>query len=179
MIKAIANLLIALNGNVKRSQIAAGFAWGVLLGLVPAGNALWVLLFVASFFFHHHHGAKVIVFIIIKLLLGIIDPALDAAGWALLNFAPLAGFFTKLYNMPLVVPLTRFNNTIVAGGLVVGIVAAIVFFILMLFLVPIYRTKLLPHIAASKFVKSIKAVPFVSKISALTQKAAAVKEAVS
>ena len=68
MIKAIAKLIVALNGNVKKSQLAAGFAWGLLLGLVPMGNFFWVVLFLVSFFFRHNHASKLLSMAALKLL---------------------------------------------------------------------------------------------------------------
>ncbi|MDR2503474.1 MAG: hypothetical protein LBD82_03700, partial [Deltaproteobacteria bacterium] len=74
MIKPIAKLIIALNGNLKRDQIAAGFSWGLLLGLVPAGNFFWIILFVVSFYFKHHHASKVLARAIIKIFIAVINP---------------------------------------------------------------------------------------------------------
>ena len=48
-IKKIARLIVALNSNVSRGQIAAGMATGLLLALVPSGNLLWIALFFVSF----------------------------------------------------------------------------------------------------------------------------------
>ena len=164
MIKPIAKLIVALNGNLGKSQIAAGFAWGLLLGLIPAGNVFWIVLFVVSFFFRHHHGSKVLVLAILKLLSGALAPLMDTIGWEILHIEALHPFFTTLYNMPFV-PLTKFNNTLVAGGLASGLVLWLPVFFLILLLVPLYRNKLSPKIRESKLVKSIKNLPLVSKLA--------------
>ena len=175
MLKPIAKLIVALNGNLKKGQIAAGFSWGLLLGLVPAGNVFWIALFIISFFFKHHHASKLFVMAILKLLAANIAPLMDYAGWEVLHIEALQGFFTTLYNMPFV-PFTRFNNTLVAGGLASGIILWLPVFILISIMVPLYRHKLAPKIRENKFVKGIKELPI---ISALGKAVASVVEAKS
>ena len=164
MIKPIAKLIVALNGNLGKSEIAAGFAWGLLLGLIPAGNVFWIVLFVVSFFFKHHHGSKMLVMAILKLLSGAVAPLMDTVGWEILHIEALYPFYTTLYNMPFV-PLTKFNNTLVAGGLVSGLVLWLPVFFLIFLLVPLYRNKLAPKIRNNKLVKAIKNVPIIAKLA--------------
>ena len=163
MIKPLAKLIVALNGNLKKSQIAAGFSWGLLLGLIPAGNVFWIILFVVSFFFRNHHASKLLVMAILKLAAGAVLPLVDIAGWEVLHIEALQGFFTTLYNMPFV-PFTKFNNTLVAGGLVSGMILWIPFFLLIYLLVPLYRNTLAPKIRENRLVKSIKSIPIVTKL---------------
>ncbi|GHV43578.1 hypothetical protein AGMMS50268_36370 [Spirochaetia bacterium] len=168
MIKTIAKLILALNGNVQKGQIAAGFAWGLLLGLVPAGNFFWIILIVVSFFFKHNHASKLLVMALIKIFMPLISSLTDALGWEILHIESLQPLFTTLYNMPFV-PFTRFNNTLVAGGLVGGIVLWLPVFFLVLVLVPLYRNTIAPKIGNAKIVKVIAKIiakiPFVSQIT--------------
>jgi len=163
MIKGIAKLILALNGNVSKTQIAAGFAWGILLGLVPAGNAFWIVLFLISFFFTHHHGGKIAALAIIKILYPIVAYPIDSVGWFVLHIDSLNGLFTKLYNMPFV-PFTKFNNTLVMGGLVSGIILWLPIFFLFIALIPLYRNTLGPKIRNSKFVQAILKFPLFSAV---------------
>jgi len=158
MIKQAVKFIKALNGNLKKEQIAAGFSWGLLLGLVPAGNIFWIVFFVVSFFFRHHHWTKILFMMLVKILLGLLNPAIDSLGWELLHFASLQPLFTLLYNMPLV-PLSGFNNTLVAGGLFLGIVLWLPVFILGCLFVPFLRNTLLPGIRNSKIFKTILKFP--------------------
>jgi len=171
MIKPIAKLIIALNGNLKREQIAAGFSWGLLLGLVPAGNVFWIVFFVFSFFFKHHHASKLLVLAIFKIISGAVAPLMDTVGWEVLHIEALQPFFTSLYNMPFV-PLTRFNNTLVAGGLASGIVLWLPVFFLIFFLVPLYRSKVVPGMRNSKFLGVIKKLPLIGPLIEAVSKAA-------
>jgi len=163
MIKGIAKLILALNGNVSKTQIAAGFAWGILLGLIPAGNAFWIVLFLISFFFTHHHGGKIAALAIIKILYPVIAYSLDSVGWFVLNIDSLNAFFTQLYNMPFV-PFTKFNNTLVMGGLVSGLILWLPIFFLFIALIPLYRNTLGPKIRNSKIVQAIVKFPLISAI---------------
>jgi len=168
MFKGIAKLILALNGNVSKTQIAAGFAWGILLGLVPAGNAFWIVLFLFSFFFTHHHGAKIASLAVLKILCPLLAYKIDALGWYILHIDSLTGFFTRLYNMPFV-PFTKFNNTLVMGGLAAGIILWLPVFFLFLAIIPFYRNKIGPKIRNSKIVKAIVKFPLLSAIDKATQ----------
>jgi len=158
MIKKIAKFIKALNGNLGKDQIAAGFAWGLLLGLIPAGSFFWIVFFVVSFFFKHHHWSKILFMTLIKVFLGLINPLLDMAGWEILHLAFLQQFLTFLYNIPLV-PLTRFNNTLVAGALVCGLLLWVPVFLLTRPLIPLCRNAVFPKIRDSKIFKTILKFP--------------------
>ena len=158
MIKAIVKFIIALNGNAKKSQIAAGLAWGVLLGLVPAGNFFGITLFVISFFFNHNHGSKILGMVLLKILSPLIAPAIDVLGWQVLHIESLQPLFTTMYNMPFV-PFTKFNNTLVAGGLAGGVVLWLPVFFLFMVLIPLYRNYVSPKIRESKIIKKILKFP--------------------
>jgi uncharacterized protein (TIGR03546 family) len=163
MIKGIAKCIAALNGNVKRGQIAAGFAWGLLFGLIPAGNVFWIVFFIVSFFFRHHHGSKILVMAIFKALLVAILPLTDALGWEVLHIEKLFDFYTMLYNMPFV-PFTNFNNTLVAGGIVAGLVLWIPVYLLIRGLIPVYRKHWSPALRNSRLVKSLSKNPLFQAI---------------
>jgi len=163
LLKLIGKLIVALNGNVKKSQIAAGLAWGVLLGLIPAGNFFWIFLFICSFFFKHHHLSKIFSMTIVKLVSPLIVLWVDSLGWEVLHIEALQPFFTTLYNMPFV-PFTKFNNTLVMGGLVGGAVLWLPSFIIFMAIIPFYRNFIAPKIRNSKLVKAIAKSPLLKVI---------------
>jgi len=163
LLKIIGKLIIALNGNVKRSQIAAGFAWGILLGLIPAGNFFWIVLFICSFFFKHHHWSKIFSMAVVKLVSPLIVLWIDFLGWEVLHIEALQPLFTTLYNMPFV-PFTKFNNTLVMGGLIGGVVLWLPSFIIFMALIPLYRNNLAPKIRNSKLVRAIANSPLLKAV---------------
>jgi uncharacterized protein (TIGR03546 family) len=170
MIQIIAKLIVALNGNVKASQIAAGFSWGLLLALVPAGNLLWLALFLISFVLKHHHVTKLFIMLVVKLLLPVLAMRIDAVGWWVLNLEVLRPYFIILSNTPFV-PFTKFNNTLVMGGFCLGVGLFIPSYILMRLFVPLYRNTLAPKIRDNKIVKALKNIPIISSIGNLIGKA--------
>jgi uncharacterized protein (TIGR03546 family) len=174
MLKGIINFFMALNGNIKKEQLAAGFSWGLLLALLPAPGFFWVLLFVVSFFFRHNHAAKIFVMAIVKLIMAAVLPRIDELGWMILHIPRLQPLFTTLYNMPFV-PFTQFNNTLVAGGLAAGIVLWLPFYILLCILIPVYRKTLAPLIRNSRLVKAVAKLPLVVAIHKIAGTASDIK----
>jgi uncharacterized protein (TIGR03546 family) len=168
MIKMIARALVALNSNVKREQIAAGFACGALFALLPAGNLLWLALFVLTFFFKLNYAMQVLIALILSPLRLALGWVLDSLGWAILNAPFLRAPFTALYNAP-IAPLTRFNNTIVMGGLAAGLLLWLPLFFAMRAFVSVYRAKLAPKIAESKLYKAFIKLPLVGTLSKTTK----------
>ena len=163
MIKYIARLVLVLNSNIKKTSIASGIAWGVLLGLVPAGNFFWIILLLASFFFNHHHGLKLVTMVIFIILSPVYALLLDQLGWAILHIESLQPMFTSMYNTAFV-PFTKFNNTLVAGGLAAGIVLFFPVYFLCLPAIHFYRNKLAPKVRNSKLVQAIVKIKFFGKI---------------
>jgi uncharacterized protein (TIGR03546 family) len=163
LLKAIGKIIVALNGNVKKSQIAAGLAWGVLLGFIPAGNFFWIVLFLVSFFFSHNHWAKIFSMTILIILSPGFVYFTDFIGWEVLHFETFVPVFTTMYNMPFV-PFTKFYNTLVMGGLVTGIVLWLPSFIIFMLIIPFYRNYIAPPIRNSKIVQAIAKSPFLKLI---------------
>ncbi|PKL24141.1 MAG: DUF2062 domain-containing protein [Spirochaetae bacterium HGW-Spirochaetae-3] len=165
--KWIARALAALNSNAKKEQIAAGIACGVLLALVPSGNLLWIFLFGLFFFFKIHYGLQIIALAACKLAAPLFASGLDALGWAVLHSDPLQPFFVALADAP-IAPLTRFNNTVVMGGLVAGIALWLPLFFAFRALVALYRARLAPRIAGSKAYGAFMKIPLVARLSKAT-----------
>lgn len=163
MIKAIARFIRALNGNIKKSQLAAGFAWGLLLGLIPAGNVFWVALFLFSFFLKHNYWSKLLFMILLKIFSPLIAPLTDMLGWEILHISALQPLFTTMYNTPFV-PFTKFNNTLVAGGITAGIALWVPVFLLFMGLIPLYRNTIGDKLRNSKLVRRIVKFPLFSAL---------------
>lgn len=164
MLKAIAKTIVALNTNVRKEQLASGFAWGIMLALIPTGNLLWVLLFFISLFPKNNYGFQLLALGVGKLLVGLLTTPLDAIGYGILTAPDLSGFFTYLYNLPLV-PLTRFNNSLVMGGLAAGLVLWFPLFFAIRALVPLYRSRWAPKIQESKPYKAFIKLPLISALA--------------
>ena len=86
----------------------------------------------------------------------LLDPVFHSVGAAILSRPELKPLFTQLYNMP-IIPLTRFNNSVVMGAGVVAILAAPFVFLLSRILVKKYRKAVVERFKNSKVWKAIQA----------------------
>jgi uncharacterized protein (TIGR03546 family) len=144
--KFLAKIFTILNSEISPRQIAAGFAYGVILGLVPASGLMPLVLLLIGLIINFNLAALFLAAAIFKLLSFAVDPAANHVGfYALTKISGLVPFWTKLYNMP-VVPYTKFNNTIVMGSLIVGILLFIPMYFLAKSFVVNYRTKYRQHV---------------------------------
>src|SRR5262245_418002 len=116
--KYLANLLSILNSEISPRQVAAGFAWGIVIGLLPIKGLLPFVLLILAFIININLAAMGLATFWFKIFSFVIDPVANAVGHAVLTNDSLKPLFTKLINTP-VVPYTRFNNTLVMGSLIV------------------------------------------------------------
>lgn len=158
-IKVIAKVFAALNGEVSPRQIAAGFAVGAWIGLLPFGILPTVLLLL-SLVVNVNLAILFVATALFEIFGFAFDPLANRIGFALLVKADgLREFWTQLYNMP-VVPYTRFNNTIVMGSVVLGLVLLAPLYFLARVGVEAYRTKYRDRIRGSRFMKAVQASTF-------------------
>ncbi len=163
LLKLIAKIIVTLNSNTSSSQVAAGLASGLLFALLPAGNLLWIALFLAAFFSKAHYGMLMLASALFKLVLPLLAGPLDALGWFILTMPALQEAFTWLYNQP-IAPLTRFNTTLVMGGLAAGLALWLPGFFAFRSLIRLYRRTLADRLAKSKFMLAIKKLPLVKAL---------------
>jgi len=163
MIKLIAKMIIALNSNSRPSELASGLTFGLWLALIPGGNLLWITLFIIAFFIKHNLAALFLSLGIFRLLVPLADPLLDWLGNLILKMGFLEGFFTTVNRIPLL-PYSSFNNTLVMGGFIGGLILFIPVLLLMIQVVKLYRAKIAPSLRNSKLIKVIKKIPLVSKL---------------
>jgi uncharacterized protein (TIGR03546 family) len=159
LIKFIAKIFAALNGEISPRQLAAGFALGAWIGLIPFGLLPTILLLLA-FLINVNLTMVFLAAAVFKLIGFAFDPVANQLGFALLvKAAALKPFWTQLYNTP-VVPYTRFNNTIVLGSFVAGLVLLIPIYLLARLGVERYRTRYREKFRDSKLMKAITASTF-------------------
>jgi len=168
-IRGIAKVLVAINSNQRAGEIASGMALGFLLALIPAGNLLWWLILILTLFLRINLAAELLALALFKLIVPLLDGLLHTVGHAILRAPPLQGLFTRLYNVP-VVPFTRFNNSIVMGGFIAGLILWVPLYFLFRGLVRLYREKIRDKIANSKIVKAFQRFPIVSAIAKTVRK---------
>lgn len=151
----IRSLLVALQGSGDPSDVAMGFALGAALGLLPAGNLIAATILVLLFFFRVDKSMAMLALVLFTPLGLLLDRPAHAVGGALLTAGALAPLWTALYNMP-IVPWTRFNNTVVLGQLVFGLILFYPLYRLGLRGVYAYRARWKDKVDRWPLVKTIK-----------------------
>lgn len=156
LIKQLFGLFKLLNSETGTNQIAAGVALGFILGQSPMLSLQAFLVFALIFFFRIQMGAAFLAAAFFKLLGLALVPVYANIGESILTMASLHGLFTTLYNMPLV-PLTRFNNTVVMGSGILGFCLFPFIFILAKIMISKYRVIVVEKFKETKIWKMWKA----------------------
>jgi len=125
------------------------------LGMSPAFSLQTALVIFLMLLFRVQIGAALISSFFFKFMAWTLDPVFDVVGAGILELDSLNGIFTTLYNMP-IIPLTRFNNSIVMGSGIVAIALSPFLFILARFLIVKYREKVVAKIKETKFWKVLQ-----------------------
>ncbi len=163
MLGYIVKFFKALNANSNPSEIANAASIGVMLGLMPKDNALWYILFVFFLFVRINKGFYFIVMILVSQIAWALDPFFDSIGYSVLTLSPFEGLFSTLIEIPFV-GFTRFNNTIVTGSFLTGLVLYVPVFILSIFLVKLWRVHIAPTVIRSPILKTVSNLPIIGKI---------------
>ncbi|MFH1724999.1 MAG: TIGR03546 family protein [Elusimicrobiota bacterium] len=120
LLKPIRYLVKALVAQDSARQLAAGFAIGMAVGLIPKTSLLFHLGLVLLCMTQVNLAAGYCAAAVFGLASPVFDPLFHAIGALLLvKAAFLKPLWTALYNLP-VVPWTAFNNTVVLGSSLVG-----------------------------------------------------------
>jgi uncharacterized protein (TIGR03546 family) len=162
------DLLIALAGGSDPRHLAAGFALGAALGLVPKGNLVAASFFLLFFVLRVDKGMAFFTAAVFTPLAYFLDGPAHRLGLALLRAPALKGLWTSLYDLP-IVPLTRFNNTVVLGNLVIAAVLFVPLYLLGLRLAGWYNTVARPYIEKAPIIRSLKSWYWFQKYSDFTR----------
>jgi uncharacterized protein (TIGR03546 family) len=156
LLKLLAKLLQILKSGEDPRQIAGGFMLGMMLGLLTMKTLFAAPIVLVLILINVNLAAAAAGFLIFRLVGFLIDPLLNAMGYWVLTDAPaLQGFWTELASLP-VVPFTRFNNTLVMGGLLAALLLAIPLFWGVKRLIAGYRENAQEKVQNWKIIKVLK-----------------------
>lgn len=159
LLKQIFSFFKLLNSDTGTNQIAAGCAAGFVLGMTPALSLQTLLIFALIFLFRIQIGAAFITAFFFKFIAFLLDPLFDSIGRKVLLMPSLEPIFTMMFNMP-IIPLTRFNNTIVMGSAVVTLALFPLVFWVSRILIEKYRETVVKRFRESKVFKAFKTTGF-------------------
>lgn len=122
--KPLRFLAWAVTAESTPRRVAWGFAIGAMIGLVPKDNLIALALITLLFAIRVNILAGLVGAFVFSMIATVITPFLDHMGASVLAITPFQNFYAQLFEMPLGA-WTRFNNTVVAGGLIVGLLQLI------------------------------------------------------
>ena len=156
ILKQVFGLLHLLNSETGENQIATGLALGLILGFSPWLSLQTLVLFGLVLIFRVQIGAMFISAFAFKFVAYLIDPWADILGRKFLEAPGLRSLFVELYNLP-VVPLSRFNNSIVMGSGILGFTLAIPSFFVFKILIQRYRSSIVTKIKGTWLWRTLQA----------------------
>ena len=114
-------LLAAIRGSDSPQQIAFGVALGLVIGLIPKDSLFAYLFCLFVFATSVNLLAASLSTLFFSWLGSFLDPISHQIGLFVLSLESLESTWIWLYQQP-IIPWTRFNNTVVLGSLVVGLI---------------------------------------------------------
>lgn len=159
LLKQLFALFKMLNSDQGENSIAAGLALGVILGFAPFISLQFLLVLLLCFFFRIQLGAAFLSAFFFKLIAWTVGPLADILGQSLLENESLRPLLTEMYNMPLL-PMTRFNNSVVMGSLVISILLSLPLFFIFKKMILKYRASFIAQYKESKIWKAFAATKF-------------------
>jgi uncharacterized protein (TIGR03546 family) len=159
LLKQIFGLLKLLNSDTGSNQIAAGIAFGLILGFSPLLSLQALIILICLLIFRVQIGAAFISAFFFAFVAYLFDPICNAIGIAVLESESLKPIFTQLYNMP-IIPFTRFYNSLVMGSGVLAVILTPFVFFSAKIAIHKYRVTIVARFQHSKFWKIVKATSF-------------------
>lgn len=159
ILKQLFSFIKLLNSDTGNISLAMGMTCGFILGMTPVLSLHSLLVFLFIFFFRIQLGAALVTAFFFKFVAFLLDPVFHAVGSQVLEMESLKGFFTTLYNMP-IIPYTRFNNSIVMGSAVVTFMLSPFVFIFSQKMIIKYRETVLARFKETRFWKAVEATRF-------------------
>jgi len=155
-LEILAKLFKILRSAASPSQIAGGFIIGMIIGLTPFWTLHNFILFVILIILNVNIGMALFSLAIFTGMAYLLDPAFHHLGYFFLvdlNF--LNGLWTWLYNIP-IIALSKYNNTIVMGSLVVSLILTLPVYFLVKKGVVAYRENIDSRMQKWKIVQMVK-----------------------
>jgi uncharacterized protein (TIGR03546 family) len=162
-IKWIAKIFIAINANMKPGQISGGIACAVLLALIPLSNLLWITILLLAFFIKINLTVVLVFSGLFGTFASVFDGPLNSIGLYIGYLPGVRQSLGFLNNIP-VLAFFGFDNTLVLGGLVTGIVLFVPVYFLSNKIIMLYRKNVRDRLVKSSLVKKLLLIPIITKL---------------
>jgi len=163
----LAKLLKALNAEGSPSQISGAFVLGMIIGFTPLGTPHNLLILFFALVLRINLTGFLLAWGVFSAIAYLLDPVFITLGEHLLTHPELKETWRGMYVVD-AWRVTRFNNTLVLGSLVVSLVMALPAFFLFNLLIRQYREHVLAAVQTSKIVQMLKANKLYRIYNALT-----------
>lgn len=159
LIRQLISLIQLLHSENGENQIAAGLSLGLFLGFAPFISIQTAVVILIVFLFRIQFGAAALAAFFFNFIAYLLDPITEPLGRSLLENPSLRPIWTQMYNVP-ILPMTRFNNSIVMGSFAISIILCPLLFFVFKKMVLKYRLSVAQQFESSKAWKAIKATKF-------------------
>ena len=159
LIKQIFTLLRLLHSENGDRSIAIGISLGFIMGLTPILSLQGLLLFSILVLFRIQVSAALLSWLVFGFIPAFIPHPLNYVGSLVLESNALRPLWAIFYKAP-ILPLSQFNNTIVMGGFIIGILGAPLIYKGVLFLIKKYRGSIGAYLSNTQFIKILKGSKF-------------------
>ncbi len=165
-LKLLAKLFKALRSGESPGKLAGGFILGMIIGLTPVSSPHNLIVLIVLIVIPVNLGMAIFSFLLFSGFAYLFDPLFHSLGfWILVDIPALQGLWTTMYNSP-VLGLSKFNNTVVMGSLIVSLILLLPMYYATKWLVVYYREHIDAKMQKWKIVQMVKS----SKIYGLYEK---------
>ena len=159
-LEILAKLFKILRAEDTPNQIASGFFLGMIIGLTPFLTVHNMVIILLVFILKVNVGSVLFAFALFSGFAYIFDPLFHSFGYYILvDITSLHGFLVTLFNIP-IIALSRYNNTVVMGSLVVSIILILPVFFFMKYFVKYYREHIDARLQKLKIIQIVKTSKF-------------------
>ncbi len=155
-IKLISTLRRAIAGRKYPNQLAWAVAFGLLLGIIPHGNLLAIVLMIVVLSLKLNHAAAGLTAIGVSFLAASLDPVSHRVGEYVLTDPRCADFAQNAWALPMV-PWTDLNNTIVLGSFLIGSAALLPVFAITYPIFRVFRPRDEPTVVKERVTVAVSA----------------------
>ncbi len=166
MLSMLAKLLKALNSETNPSQISLAFILGMILGFTPLLSIHNILVVFLALVLRINLTGFILAWGFFSGFAYLLDPAFIALGESLLNNPDLVAMWTSMYHSD-AWRVTRFNNTLVLGSLLISLALALPLFFIFNLLIKQYRERIYAWVQKTKLMQVLKASKLFHIYSAL------------